>query len=105
MTLDREEKGKGLGAASPHHQRPNPSELNFSPVKDKLAQASFFDCTTHLKQTLEPPALAVKTATELPKCPRIFIQHIVTLSKYGHSGLDIRRTHLYPAIYLIWFVV
>ena len=32
------------------------------------------------------------------------IQHIVTMSKYGHSALNIRRTYstlIYPAIYVI----
>ena len=35
---------------------------------------------------------------------RVIIQHIVTLPKYGHGELNIRRPHIttrYPAIYVI----
>ena len=47
---------KGPSAASSHHQRPKPSELNFSPLSGKIAQASYCDCRTHLKETFEPHA-------------------------------------------------
>ena len=37
----------------------------------------------------------------------IIIQHIVTMSTYGHSALNIRRArvlNVYPAIYVILWV-